>query len=138
VLYSVVHNGPGRTVRWTVALFLFRWVQTYVQWIKRPECTRHIENPTEPIWLRFNRCDQRNAGTRVDFAYQLRSDVSPSDGDTGYPFVCTTIRIRYMERSCRLLCFLSCLSRFFFLVFRAQSKRQLDRADVSHTCSFNK
>jgi hypothetical protein len=26
VLYSAVHNGPGRTVRWTVALFLFRLV----------------------------------------------------------------------------------------------------------------
>ena len=26
VLYSVVRNFPGRTVRWTVALFLFRLV----------------------------------------------------------------------------------------------------------------
>jgi hypothetical protein len=26
VLYSVVHNGPERTFRWTVALFLFRLV----------------------------------------------------------------------------------------------------------------
>jgi hypothetical protein len=34
-----------------------------------------------------------------DFAYRLHSDVSPSDGDTGYPFVCTTIRIRYMEKT---------------------------------------
>jgi hypothetical protein len=27
----------------------------------------------------------------VDFAIRLHSDVSPSDGDTAYPFVCTTI-----------------------------------------------
>ena len=26
MLYSDVHNGPGRTVRWTIALFLFRLV----------------------------------------------------------------------------------------------------------------
>jgi hypothetical protein len=102
----------NQTVQLHVGYILFvkstQRVQSYVQWIKCPECTRHIENPTEPIWLRYNRCDQRNVGKRfspsyswmsrlyprADFVNRLRSDVSPSDGDTGFPFVYTTIRCR--------------------------------------------
>jgi hypothetical protein len=46
---------------------------SYVQLIKRPECTRNIENPTEPIWLHFNRCDHRNAGRRFSPSYPWMS-----------------------------------------------------------------
>ena len=46
---------------------------SYVQLIKRPECTRNIENPTEPIWLYFNRCDHRNAGRRFSPSYPWMS-----------------------------------------------------------------